>query len=113
MAGDTLNGDAVHDHGLAEDSDAGLLRLRCTCMTTEIVGANDESGQVIFTGNDYVAVRSYSGAGNDNDGLCIYSLAKCYNFAGARKMPAEGVAISGGKHLWVAESATGVFCTFR
>jgi hypothetical protein len=72
---------------------------------TEIVRANDDSGQVIYTGNDDIAVRSY--AGNANDGLCIYSLTTCHNFRGALTNTAKGMAIDGAKNLWVAESAVG------
>ena len=40
------------------------------------------SGQVIFTGDDDVAVRSYSGIGNDNDGLCIFSTGEVLQLRG-------------------------------
>ena len=107
MAGDTSNGDAVTITDLAREAMQGHY-VTAVPETTEIFGANDNSGQVIFTGDDHVAVRSYSGTGNAaNDGLCIYSTGNCYNFTGARRNAAEGMAISGGKHLWVAESADG------
>jgi hypothetical protein len=70
---------------------------------TRIVNANANSGQAIFTGNDYVQVRSY--AGNAKDGLCIFSTALCYSFRGGPTNVAEGIAIDGGKNLWIAESA--------
>ncbi len=107
MAGDTSNGDAVTITDFAREAMQGHY-VTAAPETTEILGANDNSGQVIFTGDDHVAVRSYSGTTNAaNDGLCIYSTGTCYNFTGTRRKAAEGVAISGGKHLWVAESQDG------
>ena len=107
MAGDTSNGDAVTITDLAREAMQGHY-VTAVPETTEIFGANDNSGQVIFTGDDHVAVRSYSGTGNAaNDGLCIYSTGNCYNFTGARRNAAEGIAISGGKHLWATESEDG------
>ena len=69
------------------------------------VDANDDSGQVIYTGNDNIAVRSYSGSGNNKDALCIYSQGRCFNLQGATRNTGEGLAIDGGKNLWVAESS--------
>jgi len=75
---------------------------------TDVVNANDDAGQALFTmGNDHIAVRSYAGTGNANDGLCIYSLSKCYNFQGGNKNADQGIAIDGGGQLWVAESGDG------
>jgi hypothetical protein len=70
---------------------------------THVVNANANSGQAIFTGNDYVQVRSY--AGNAADGLCIYSTATCSSIKGGNQNVIEGIAIDGGKNLWIAESA--------
>jgi hypothetical protein len=70
---------------------------------THIVNANANSGQAIFTGNDYVQVRSY--AGNAADGLCIYSTTTCSSIKGGNQNVVEGIAIDGGKNLWIAESA--------
>ncbi len=108
MAGDTSNGDAVTITDFAHGRRCRDHYVTAVPGATEIFGANDNSGQVIFTGDDDVAVRSYSGTGNAaNDGLCIYSTGNCYNFTGARRNAAGGMAISGGKHLWVAESGEG------
>jgi hypothetical protein len=71
---------------------------------TPVVNANDNAGQVIFTGNDSISVRSFAGPGNNNDGLCIYSAAKCFNITGNNKNVIQGIAIDGGKNLWIAES---------
>ncbi len=79
MAGDTSNGDAV----TATDNTTTAMRyyyVTSAPASTQIGTANDDSGQVIFTGNDDIAVRSYSGSGNASDGLCIYSLKACYPF---------------------------------
>lgn len=74
---------------------------------TDVVNANDDAGQALFTGSDHVAVRSYAGSGNANDGLCIYSLSKCYTFQGGNQNADQGIAIDGGGQLWVAESGNG------
>jgi hypothetical protein len=103
MAGDTLDGDAV----TISDPSTATMRsyyVSSVPVATRVVNGNDDSGQVIYTGNDYISVRSYSGAGNANDGLCIYSLATCYNFKGAPDEGTIGIAIDGASNLWVASS---------
>jgi hypothetical protein len=72
---------------------------------THIVNANANGAQVIYTGNDDIAIRSY--AGNAADGLCIFSQNSCSNLQGALHNVAQGIAIDGGKNLWVAESGDG------
>jgi hypothetical protein len=74
--------------------------------STQFVVANDDSGQVIYIGNDFLAVRSYSGVGNANDGLCIFS-GSCHNFRGGLQNTAKGMVIDGARNLWVAERAVG------
>src|SRR6185437_11087724 len=73
-----------------------------TTTVTEILAANANGAQVIYTGNDDIAVRSY--AGNAGDALCIFSRSACSNLQGATRNVAQGIAIDGGKNLWVAES---------
>jgi hypothetical protein len=106
MAGDIANGDAV------TISNPVTTQMRSYYVSavpaaTDIVNSNDDSGQVIYTGNDYISVRSYSGTGNNNDALCIYSQARCFNVQGVTKNTGQGIAIDGGKNLWVAESSNG------
>ncbi|HVG25960.1 MAG TPA: hypothetical protein VM865_00035 [Acidobacteriaceae bacterium] len=104
----SVTGDAVG--GVAETLvNAATSQMRSYYVSpanavTDVVNANDNSGQVIFTGNDFVSVRSYSGAGNANDGLCIYSAQACYNFRGGLTNRAQGIAIDGASNLWIAES---------
>ncbi|HEY4008928.1 MAG TPA: hypothetical protein VGM11_02170 [Acidobacteriaceae bacterium] len=107
IAGDTSNGDAV----ATTNSVTTQLKdyyVSSAPAETDVVNSNDNSGQVIYTGNDDVGIRSYPGSGKQ-DGMCIYSLAKCYNFAGSNNNSNAdvGIAIDGGKQLWVAESANG------
>ena len=106
MAGDIANGDAV------TISNPVTTQMRSYYVSsapaaTDIVNSNDDSGQVIYTGNDYISVRSFSGTGNNNDALCIYSEARCFNLQGVTKNTGQGIAIDGGKNLWVAESSNG------
>lgn len=107
MAGDTNGGDAVS----VTDTETTTMRYYYATAapptSSQIGTANDDSGQAIFTGNDDVVVRSY--ASGAQDGLCIYSLAACYGFQGSSNNTNvdEGIAIDGGKQLWVAESANG------
>jgi hypothetical protein len=106
MAGDILNGDAV------TISNPVTTQMRSYYVSaapaaTDIVNSNDDSGQVIYTGNDYISIRSFSGTGNNNDALCIYSQGKCSNLQGATKNTGQGIAIDGGKNLWIAESSNG------
>lgn len=104
MAGDTSNGDVV---GIDDPVSTAMRMYYVTSAPAEtrIVNANANSGQTVFTGNDDIEVRSF--AGNAKDGLCIKSTATCYNFKGAPTTVAEGIAIDGGKNLWVAESTNG------
>jgi hypothetical protein len=104
IAGDINNGDAVTVVN-PTTSQMRSYYVSSGGAVTDVVNSNDDSGQVIFTGNDYISVRSFSGAGNNNDALCIYSLARCFNLQGVTKNTGEGIAIDGGKNLWVAESS--------
>lgn len=102
MAGDPSDGDAV------TITDATTTTMRSYYVTsapaaTDIKNANDDSGQVIYTGNDDLSIRSYTSGGTD-DGMCIYSVATCYTFTGARQNADQGIAIDGNSGLWVAES---------
>ena len=104
MAGDINDGDAV------TISDPVTSQMRSYFVTappptaTDIVNSNDDSGQVIYTGNDHISVRSFSGTGNNGDALCIYTQKRCFNLQGVTKNTGQGIAIDGGKNLWVAES---------
>jgi hypothetical protein len=108
VAADTSGGEAV---GV---TNAVTTRMDDYYVTSapaalDVVNANNaDSGQVLFTGNDHVGVRSYPGSGKQ-DGLCIYSIALCYSFAGSSNNTSmdQGIAIDGGGQLWVAESASG------
>lgn len=107
MAGDTQNGDAV---GVTDPTTTTSRNYYVTTggNASDVVNTNQELGQVIYTGNDDISVRSYTGAGSGaNDGLCIYSAAACYSFRGGVHNGAQGIAIDGGKQLWVAESGNG------
>lgn len=91
----------------ATDSTTTEIRnyyVSSTPAETDIVNANADAGQALFTGNDFATVRSYTGTGTTDDGLCLYSTSKCYNFVGGLKNSAQGIAIDGGGQLWVAES---------
>jgi hypothetical protein len=106
MAGDIADGDAV----TIDNPTTTQMRsyyVSAAPAATDIVNSNDNSGQVIYTGNDYISVRSFSGTGNNNDALCIYSQARCFNLQGATKNSGEGLVIDGGKNLWMAEANNG------
>lgn len=106
MAGDIADGDAVTITNSATTQMRSYY-VSAAPAATDIVNSNDDSGQVIYTGNDYISVRSFSGAGNNNDALCIYSRARCFNLVGVTKNAGQGLAIDGGKNLWLAESSDG------
>lgn len=107
VAGDTSNGDGVSisNPSTTQMRDYYVLSNPPTTTSTEIVTANANGAQVIYTGNDDIAVRSY--AGNAADGICIFSLSKCSNLQGAPHNAAQGLAIDGGKQLWIASSGDG------
>lgn len=104
MAGDTSDGDAV----AVDDPTTTKMRyyyVTAPASSAQIGTGSDYAGQAIFTGNDHIAVRSY--AGGNNEALCIYSTATCYNLAGGLNEGAKGLAIDGGGQLWLAESMDG------
>ncbi len=71
------------------------------------MNANDDSGQVIYTGNDDIEVRSCSGPAAAAAGLCFYSQRKpATTSEAAFRTRYEGLAIDGGKQLWVADATT-------
>ncbi len=104
IAGDIADGDAVTIVN-PTTTQMRSYYVSAAPAETDIVNSNDDSGQVLYTGNDYISVRAFSGAGNNKDALCIYSQAQCFNLQGATKNTGEGIAIDGGKNLWIAESS--------
>ena len=103
LAGDTNDGTAV------TITNPTTTQMRSYYVTSggaidQIVNSNDNAGQVIFTGNDYVSVRSFSGAGNNKDGVCVFSRTRCSSIQGGNQNAIKGIAIDGGKNLWIAES---------
>ena len=104
MAGDAVGGDgvAVSDPIVSSTQDWYVFPNGSTQSVASIKAL---SGQVIFTGNDFVSVASRSGrSGTTNDGLCIFSRQACYAFQGPLKNSPAGIAIDGASNLWVAES---------
>ena len=107
MAGDRDDGDALSITSPGTTSMRNYYVNGSPPSSTQILLANDDSGQVIYIGNDYLSIRSYSGAGNADDGLCIFSLGRCSNFRGGLQNTAKGMVIDGARNLWVAERAVG------
>jgi hypothetical protein len=106
----TLAADASGDEFLVSEN-LPATRLTGDFLTSlrgssQSITANDNAGQVIFTGNDFIAVRSYAGAGNANDGLCFFSQAACFTIKGGMKISPIGIAIDGAGTLWLADSAS-------
>jgi streptogramin lyase len=106
MAGDNSDGDAV------DVDDPSTARFRDYYVTsppsvTQVAAGSAFAGQAIFTGNDHIAVRSYTPSGTNNEALCIYSVNACYNLAGGLNEGAKGLAIDGAGQLWLAESMDG------
>jgi len=104
VAGDTSNGDGVSTSTPPTTAmqDFYVLTAGSTTTVTRFATANANGAQIIFTGNDDIGIRSY--AGNAADGVCIKTRSACSNFVGALHNAAQGIAIDGGKNLWVAES---------
>lgn len=73
-------------------------------LTTDVVNTGALSGQVLFTGNDFVSVHGHSTrVGSLYDGLCIYTQKTCYPFANTLNNAPTGIAIDGAANLWVTE----------
>ncbi len=64
-----------------------------------------DSGQVVFTGNNYVAAKG--GFNAAADGLCIYASQNCFPFAdqSANRHP-SGLSVDGGGNLWISDLYT-------
>jgi hypothetical protein len=104
IAGDVSNGDAV---AITDPTTTAMRDYYVSGSTaSDIVNANDDSGQVIYSGNDDLGVRSFTTGGN-NSAICMYSVSTCYNFRGGSSEAVEGMAIDGGKQLWLADSTSG------
>ncbi len=106
IAGDPVGGEALVAENLPSTRLlASYLNPPPTGGTTSVLAANDNTGQVIFTGNDFVSVRSYAGTGNANDGLCIFSQQACFGLKGGLRLSPIGMVIDGAGALWLADSA--------
>jgi streptogramin lyase len=108
MAGDVSNGDAV----TTTNPGSGMESLYVSSapdVTTIVTSSGANSGQVIYTGDDYISVRTFVGIGraNGKDGICIYSTSKCYNIGSGSNNEIQGAAIDGSQNLWIAESGNG------
>lgn len=74
-------------------------------VATQQFTSNDDGGQLIYTGNDFIGTRPFSGGGNANDGLCIFSQGKCFGITkDSNQGGAFGIAIDGNSNLWFTES---------
>ncbi len=64
-----------------------------------------DSGQVAFTGNDYVSVRG--GFSASGDGICIFSAQNCFSMTdqAADRHPV-GLAVDGSGALWLSDGYT-------
>ena len=107
MAGDVNNGGAVAVSSPTTTQMQNVYVSSTGGVTTIVSAKNTYSGQVIYTGNDFVSIRSAPTKGSSNDGLCIYSTATCYSIHGGTKNALQGMAIDGHKDLWVTESGNG------
>jgi len=107
LADDIVNGVGVSTSNptTTQLRDYYVLSNPPTTTVTQFANANANGAQILYTGNDEIAIRSY--AGNAADGVCIMSRSACSNFQGAPHEAAQGLAIDGGKELWVAESGNG------
>ena len=107
LAGDDLNGDGVSTSNptTTQVRDYYVLTTGGTTTVSQFANANANGAQIVYTGNDDIGVRSY--AGNASDGLCIKSRSACSNLQGAPHNAVQGIAIDGGKQLWIASSGDG------
>ena len=62
IAGDIADGDAVTIVN-PTTTQMRSYYVSAAPAETDIVNSNDDSGQVLYTGNDYISVRSFSGSG--------------------------------------------------
>lgn len=106
VADDTTNGTAVAITNLTTTQMRSYY-VTAAGAASDIANTNDDAGQVIYTGNDNISVRSYAGTGNANDGLCIFSRSACSAIKGGTQNAVQGIAIDGGKNLWIAEAGDG------
>jgi hypothetical protein len=77
-------------------------------VTQEVNSNKDGSGQIIYTGNDFIGTRPFSqsnsGVSTKADGICIFSESHCYKIKGTTQNAPVGIAIDGAKSLWLPES---------
>ena len=64
-----------------------------------------DPGQVVFTGQDFVAVQG--GFNAPSDAICVFSVQTCYPFANqAQNRHPTGLSIDGGSNLWLSDEYT-------
>jgi hypothetical protein len=75
-------------------------------VVADITSNRDGNGQVVYTGNDFIATRPFSSQSSNgkSDGLCIFSENKCFKIKGSTQNVPLGLAIDGAKNLWLPES---------
>ena len=70
-----------------------------------VTSQTNDSGQLVFTGTDYVSARA--GYSVEGDGLCIFTQQNCYSMQNEQALRhPSGMAIDGAASLWLADELT-------
>lgn len=101
---------------IAGDSDGGIgigaqrrgtgttenFYVSASGSTTSLPSRARDSGQVAWTGSDFVQVRG--GYGARQDGLCIFSAQTCYSMKTTGQRHPAAIAVDGAQTLWLADN---------
>ncbi len=104
LAADTIGGSAVSANQ-GTNPGSFYLYLDPADNPTFITSQTNDSGQLVFTGTDYVSARA--GYSVQGDGLCIYTQLNCYSMQNEQALRhPSGMAIDGAASLWLADELT-------
>ncbi len=105
LAGDTVGGTAGSATDTYTPNIFDLYIAGDGSQRAVLFQAFADSGQVAFTGADYVSTRG--GFNAAADGLCIFTVQNCFPFAdqSANRHP-TGLVVDGGGNLWLSDAYT-------
>ena len=102
LAGDVIGGAGVSGQYLPNPTTYDGYFNPSNGFSGVVYQSAQDSGQIVFTGNNFVTTRG--GYGPGNDGICIFSMQGCYGMADDGVRHPSGMSIDGASALWLADN---------